>query len=123
MKLLELRNEDRDASLGDGIRVADSWWARLRGLIGHPEPRPGEGLLIEPCRGVHMQWMRYALDVAFLDGSGRVVAVYHGLKPWRFSRTHAKAACAVELPAGTLHATGTRVGDRIRRGESARAAA
>ena len=55
------------------VCMADGVFTRLRGLLGHPEPQPGEGLLIVPCSGVHMFGMRYPLDVAFLDGSGRVV--------------------------------------------------
>jgi len=108
-----MRNEARGTRLGDRIRVADRWWPRLRGLIGQPELLDGEGLLISPCQGVHMHWMRYSLDVAFLDHAGRVVALYHGLRPWRFSKTHRDAAVAVELPAGKLQETGTEIGDRL----------
>lgn len=106
-------NDDRDLCLGDRIRVADRWWPRLRGLIGYPEPREGQGLFIRPCQGVHMQWMRYPLDIAFVDESGAVVALYHELRPWRFSKTHRDASAALELPAGTLRQTDTRIGDRI----------
>ena len=67
MKFVSVRNVDRDAELGGRVRVADRWWPRLRGMIGRPEPEQGEGLLLMPCQGVHMHWMGYALDVAFLD--------------------------------------------------------
>jgi len=84
---VSIRNEDRDASLGDHVRVAERWWFRLRGMIGHPEPARGEGLLIRPCEGVHMHWMRYPLDIVFLDDAGLIIALYQGLRPWRFSST------------------------------------
>lgn len=118
-----VRNESRDATLGDRIRVADRWWPRLRGMIGHPEPRAGEGLLIRPCQGVHMQWMRYPLDIVFTDGDGTVVAIYHELRPWRFSKTHREATQAIELRAGTLRDTDTRVGDRLTLTDQTRVAA
>jgi hypothetical protein len=118
-----LRNEGRDTELGSKIRVADSWWPRLRGMIGHPPPAEGEGLLLAPCSGVHMHWMKYALDILFLDGEDRVVAVYDELRPWRFSKTHKDAVCAVELPVGTLRRTGTRIGDRVSRQTERQAAA
>lgn len=123
MRFISVRNQDRGIEIGDRVRVADRWWPRLRGMIGHPEPGPGEGLLIHPCQGVHMHWMRYALDVAFLDEEDRVVALYHGLKPWRFSKTHKDAVCAVELQTGTLERTGTEIGDRFTRAEVRREAA
>lgn len=113
MKAIRVRNVARDTLIGDRVRVADRWWPRLRGLIGHPEPQPGEGLLITPSQGVHMHWMRYALDVAMLDPEGRVVALYPELPPWRHTKRHRDALHALELPVGTLGETGTAVGDRL----------
>lgn len=113
MSHVSILNEDRGLSLGDYVRVAERWWPRLRGMIGHPEPGAGEGLLIHPCEGVHMHWMRYPLDIVFLDDAGLVIAVYHRLRPWRFSKSHKNASCAIELRAGTLAETGTELGDRL----------
>ena len=123
MSELRIMNESRGACLGDRIRVADRWWPRLRGLIGHAEPSEGQGLLIRPCQGVHMHWMTYPLDIAFVDRAGEVVVLYHALRPWRFSRTHRDATAAVELPAGTLRRTDTQIGDRISWHEGAAVAA
>ena len=123
MSFLHIVNEDREECLGDRVRVADRWWPRLRGMIGYPEPEAGQGLWIRPCQGVHMHWMRYALDVAFISEDGQVVAVYHELKPWRFSKTHRDAVTALELPVGTLERTSTGIGDRVSwRSSTARAA-
>jgi len=82
-------------------------------MLGRPEPEPGEGLLLEPCRAVHMFWMRYPLDVAFLAANGEVVAIYHELQPSQTSDRHKGAAMALELRSGTLAASGTQIGDRI----------
>jgi len=123
VRFVAVRNLDRGVELGTRVRVADRWWPRLRGMIGRPAPGTGEGLLLSPCRGVHMHWMRYPLDIVFVDSDGHVVALYHGLRPWRFSKTHKDAECAIELPTGTLRDTRTEAGDRIVWSESARAAA
>ena len=123
MRTIQVRNVDRDVSLGDRISVADRWWPRLRGLIGRPEPARGEGLLIAPSQGVHMSWMKYAIDVVLLDKEKRVLAAYTDLQPRRRTKMHWNADCALELPAGTLASTGTVVGDRLEWEESARAAA
>ena len=82
-------------------------------MMGRAEPEAGEGLLLDPCQSVHMYWMRYALDVAFLADDGRVVAVYHELQPSRISGRHSEARRALEVRAGTLARTGTCVGDSI----------
>ena len=83
-------------------------------MLGRPEPVAGEGLLLRPCRAVHMYGMRYALDVAFLTSEGRVVKLYPGLPPSHRSRVHSDAIAALELPAGRLGETGTEIGDEIR---------
>jgi uncharacterized membrane protein (UPF0127 family) len=82
-------------------------------LLGHPPLSAGEGLLLDPCRAVHMYGMKQALDVAFLSGSGRVVALYPALRPGQRSGFHRDARQALELPVGTLSETDTQVGDRL----------
>lgn len=113
MRRIRVANKSRWATLGDRVLVAEWWWQRLRGLLGRPALQSGEGLLLTPCRAVHMAGMKYPLDVAFLDRQGIVVALYHSLLPGRRSSWHARAHSALELPAGTLSATGTREGDTL----------
>jgi uncharacterized protein len=111
MRRVVVENRSRGRPLGDRIAVADGRWTRLRGLLGRPEPRTGEGLLIIPSRGVHMYGMRYPLDIIFLDPAGRVVALYPELRPWKRTRIHRDAGMALELPVGSIEESGTRVGD------------
>lgn len=114
MRLLSVRNESRaGALLGDRIGLANNAWTRLRGLLGRPPLDRGEGLLLDPCKAVHMFGMRQALDVAFLSASGDVVAVYPDLRPGQRSRFHREARQALELPVGTLVQTDTQIGDRL----------
>ncbi len=113
MRSLAVRNVDREVSIGDKVLLADTWWSRFRGLLGRAGLNPGEGLLLAPCRGVHMFGMRFPLDLAFLDRDGLVVALYHRLEPGGRSSMHREAWGVLELPAGVLAATGTGVGDRL----------
>lgn len=113
-RLVEVRNRTRSgAVLGHRIRVADRWWPRLRGLLGHPPPKDGEGLLLTPCRGVHMVGMRYALDVVLADAGGRVLACFQGLAPGRSTGLLRGARHALEVPVGTIGRTGTAPGDEL----------
>jgi uncharacterized membrane protein (UPF0127 family) len=106
-------NAARGRELGSRIGVADRWWLRLRGLGGRTELPAGEGLLLTPCRAVHMMGMRFPLDLAFLDAGNRVVARYERLAPGAHTRWHRTARAVLELPAGTLGATGTVEGDLV----------
>jgi len=110
---VRVTNPEEHSVLGERVEEAKTWWSRLRGLLGRSSLKPSEGLLIRPCRAVHMLGMRFPIDVAFVDHEGRVLAAYAGLAPSQLSRYHRQAAAALELPAGTLAATGTLVGHRL----------
>ena len=118
MKRVRVTNSSRGRELGTRVILADRFWPRLRGLIARPRIEPGEGLMIVPCRGVHMYLMTYPIDVALLDRDGEVVAMYRELAPGARTRWHGDAHHALEVPAGMLAETSTTVGDRIVWGEN-----
>jgi uncharacterized membrane protein (UPF0127 family) len=101
---------DTGQELASGVEVARSFASRLRGLLGRDRLAEGEGLWIEPCDGVHTWFMRFAIDVAFVDGDGRVLRRIDALRPWRATRLHPGARACVELPAGTLARCGVTTG-------------
>jgi len=113
VKTVRVHNATRGRVVADRALFADTIWGRLRGLIGRGRLEPGEGLVLQPCRAVHMYGMTYAIDVAFLDSDGAVVALYRELAPGARTRWHGSARKAVELPAGRLAETATEVGDVI----------
>jgi uncharacterized protein len=99
MRLLEA---DSGRVVVDDLELASSSWSRFVGLMGRPSLERGRGLLIEPCNSIHMFFMRFAIDVLFLDKQRRVKKVMLELKPWRISPIVFGARSVVELPAGTL---------------------
>jgi len=76
----------------------------------------GEALLLRPCNNIHMLGMRYAIDVAFVSATGHVLKTVAELAPGGFARC-GEARCVVEMPCGTLHKTGTGMGDLLLLGE------
>lgn len=110
----------RALTTGAGAVVAErcaearGFVARGIGLMGRSELPDGEGLWIEPCGSIHMFFMRFPLDVAFVDREGRVVRVCRGIRPWRMTLPVRRARAAVELPAGTLGRHGVDVGEVLR---------
>lgn len=81
-----------------GVFVADGRLARLRGLIGLNGLPEGAALLLPRCSSVHTFGMRFAIDVAFLDEHGEVIAERRGVRPWRIVRCPG-AASALERQA------------------------
>jgi uncharacterized protein len=92
--------------------VADSFWTRLKGLLGRRELPAGEGLLIVPTNSIHMFFMRFPIDAVFLDGDLRVLAVRPEVGPWR-TVGHRGARAVLELPAGESSRRGIRAGDQL----------
>ena len=92
--------------------VADNPFSRLRGLLGHRGLGAGEGLLLRPSPSVHTWFMRFAIDVVFLDPELRVLRVAHAVKPWRFVGCRG-ARAVLELASGEASARGVGVGDRL----------
>jgi uncharacterized membrane protein (UPF0127 family) len=93
--------------------VADRPWQRMRGLLGKRLLPVGEGVLLQPAGSVHSFFMRFPIDVVFLDRELAVVGVAAVLPPWRIARSRG-AKSALELPAGEARRRGLKVGERLR---------
>lgn len=111
--MLVVDNLTRATQLASHGRVANNPWTRLKGLIGVKQLAPGFGLLIRPCSGVHCMFMSIPIDVVYVDRDDRVVALDERLAPWAVGRIYRAAKYVIELPAGTITATGTQVGDQL----------
>ena len=92
------------------VRLADTFWARLRGLLGRPLAE-GEGLLLTPCNAVHTCFLRRPVHAVFLDGEGRVLAA-ESLPPWRFQIVRG-ARQVLELSPETAARARLAPGDRV----------
>ena len=92
--------------------LADTMWARLRGLMGKRDLGRGQGLLLRPSGSVHTCFMRFPIDVVFLDRELAVLAVSPAVRPWR-ARMCRGARAVLELPAGETDRVGIGPGDRL----------
>jgi uncharacterized membrane protein (UPF0127 family) len=87
--------------LGDDIRWMNNFWGRLKGLMFAKE-MIGDGLLIDPCNSIHNCFVRFPIDVIFLDSENKIVKIIRSFKPWRFSWIYFRAVKVIELPAGKI---------------------
>jgi len=99
--------------LAERAVLADTPFTRMKGLLGRASLSSGEGMVITACRSIHMLFMRFAIDVVFVDRGGVVVGLVEKIGPFGFSPVFWNAAAAIELPAGTIALTGVRPGHRI----------
>ena len=98
--------------LCDRCVVADSAFARMRGLLGRRSLEQGEGLLLRPASSIHTAYMRFSIDAVFLDRDGVVVKVVAGLRPWQAAAAR-RARSVLELAAGECERYDLRAGERL----------
>lgn len=98
--------------VAENLEIADTPLKRVKGLLGRSNLPIGAGLWIEPCASIHMFFMRFAIDVIYLNPDGRVVKLVHRLKPWRCSFAWGGRS-VVELPAGALERLDINEGDLL----------
>ena len=113
------RNLDRTTVLAERLETAGSLWAKFMGLMGRPTLSAGDGLWLPASNGIHMMFMRFPIDAVFVskpgpDGVRVVRSVHRGLRAWTGLVPLVRGADGVlELPVGTIDASGTQVGDRV----------
>jgi hypothetical protein len=109
---LRVSNVTRQTVLATCMEVADSAAKRNKGLLGRERLAPGEGLWIRPCEAVHTFWMRFPIDLIYLDRKNRIRKLVSALPPWRLSGC-VWAHSVLELPSGTIRNTRTQPGDTL----------
>jgi uncharacterized membrane protein (UPF0127 family) len=106
-------NDTLGTVLASHAGLAATFFQRFVGLMGKRELRHGEGLVLAPCQAVHTMFMSFPIDLLFLDEAGQVVLAMGEVAPYRRSPVKREAFYVIELPAGVIASSGTRVGDRL----------
>lgn len=96
---------DRDFSkklIANRLFVANTVFTRLRGLMFKKDFKKNHALILEPCKSIHMFFMRFPIDVIYLDKNYRVLRYRKGIKPWMVDIGHKDAYSVIELPSNTI---------------------
>jgi uncharacterized membrane protein (UPF0127 family) len=107
-----VRNITRSTQLGDKVEIAGTGPRRSKGLLGRKELGAGEGMWIVPCEAVHTFFMRFPIDLVYLDRKHCVKKTRANVPAWRISGC-LSAHSVLELPAGTIANTQTMQGDTL----------
>lgn len=110
---MRLTNNTRNTIIADNAKIADTVISRLVGLLNRSEILPGEALVITQCRSIHMFFMKFGIDVIFVNRKNIVVGLVKRIQPFQMSPYFIWASRAIELPEGVIEKTQTSLGDRI----------
>jgi uncharacterized membrane protein (UPF0127 family) len=108
---MKIINRTKNTVLAENITVADTFFKRIRGLLGEKEFPKGCALILKPGNSIHTFFMRFPIDVLFMDKDNRVVKAISHLNPFCLTKIYFRATWVIELPADTIQATSTQKGD------------
>lgn len=110
---MRIQNKTQQTVLSDNCRMAEDFRTRLIGLLDRSEIQPGEALVITPCQQIHMFFMKFPIDVIFVDRTDTVVGLVENIQPFALSPIIRNSYRAIEVPVGTITQTRTCMGDSI----------
>jgi len=114
---MRLIDETTGKVLANRVELADTFWRRFHGLMFRRRFPKGSAVLFrlpKPGRyGIHMFFVRFPIDLLYLDSRFVVVELREGLRPWRTHRPKAIANYLIELPAGTISRSNVKIGHKI----------
>jgi len=115
---LRALNQSRGTVLCARLENAGGVAGQSKGLLGRDGLEPGSGMLFDnsrftPMMWMHMFFMRFTIDIVFLDRGDKVIRISRQLRPWRVSAMVFGARRALELEAGAAQKSSTQVGDQI----------
>ncbi len=110
---MKILNTSKNTVIARNVRFADTFWTRMKGLLGRRSISSEEALVITKCQSIHMFFMRFAIDAIFVDGKDRVVGLVENIKPFCLSPIFLRSKYVIELRAGTIAATKTALRDQL----------
>lgn len=96
------------------VKIAQDFKSRSIGLLNRTSLDEDEALLIKPCNAIHTFFMKFPIDVAFLDKNGKVVKLRQSIQKARFSGSMLRAYMTLEMPQGKLSKIHLKLGDFVK---------
>jgi len=113
MKAVKINYSRGKELIAAEVIKANNFFSKSFGLTVRKKLNDKEGFLIENCSSIHTFWMRYSIDVIFLDKKNSVLAIYNNFKPFRVTPFIRNAYYALELKPGTIEKASLEVGDLV----------
>jgi uncharacterized membrane protein (UPF0127 family) len=108
---MRVHNRTRSTPLIIRGRLADTFWTRLKGLLGSSPLESGEGLILVGEKSIHTLFMGFSIDVVYVNKDYEVIRTTSNMVPYRLGPYVTQSAYVLELPVGTIEKSSTQVGD------------
>jgi len=108
---MKIINTTKNSVVANEVIIANTPFMRMKGLLGKKELKKGQALILDPCNSIHTFFMRFPIDILFLDKNNKIIKTISCLKPFRLTSIYFNATSAVELPIGTIQSLSIQKGD------------
>lgn len=108
-----VENISKQTIVVENLRIANTFFTRFIGLMGKSYFEKGDGLWIKPCNSVHMFFMKFPLDVIFLDRDNKIIHMEEELQPWKISKLVYGGKSVLEIPSKTIKLSQCELNDRL----------
>ncbi|HEV2729851.1 MAG TPA: DUF192 domain-containing protein [Terriglobales bacterium] len=106
-------NKTKETFLAFRVKVADSIFSRLTGLLGRRSLKPDSGVWICPANAIHTIGMLFSFDLVLIDKDFKVVGVREMIRPFKITRPNFRAESVLELPSHSIFKSRTEIGDQL----------
>ncbi len=110
---MRIFNQTRNLPLITQGRLADTFWLRLRGLLGAAPLQKEEGLILVGEKSIHTLFMKFPIDVVYVNKNYKVIRTDANMTPYRLGPFVARSAYVLEMPVGAIANTATKAGDQL----------
>lgn len=111
--MAKLVNKTKNIVLSSDLENADSHWKRMKGLLGREGLEDHRALWIKPCSSIHTYFMKFSIDVAFVDRDLKVTRVCQDIKPGKLVFSPLRTHSVFEFNSGNLKQQAIEVGDQL----------
>lgn len=110
---MNIYNSTQNNLISGDVKIAENFFTRSVGLLSRKSLSQDEGLIIRPCCSIHTFFMRFPIDVLFINKKNEIIALYENVKPYRILPIHPTSHYVVELCAGQISNKKIEKGDII----------
>ena len=111
---MRLVNMDNGKMIAGLIEPAETFFTRLKGLMFREELSNGGGLYLHPCKSIHTFFMKFPIDVLYLNQDWKIVGMEEQLEPGKMGRHFRGAASVIELESGSIQKNGIQEGQIVK---------
>ncbi len=108
-----IKNQNKNATLVHQGKIANTFFTRLKGLLGASPLTEGEGLLLKGEKSIHTLFMTFPIDVIYLNHALEIIKLTPDMRPWKLGPYVSRSAYILELPVGVINRTNSEIGDHL----------